>query len=287
MMGYAQLVACALLWALTYHAGKFAVGLMPPLGVILWRFTTAVLILVPWIGLREGWDWRGLRRNLWPLLAMGVLGVVAFNLAMFYGLQSTSAVNASLIMAFSPILTACGTVILGAERLSLARLCGLLLGLMGVALVVTRGSLQSLWQQGIERGDVLMIGGSLAWAIYGLIPRRFVRELAPAQMGAASLVVTALTLWILCALANPAAVQLPPRAAIQPILFMGVLATALAYIWWNVGVVRIGASRAAGFLNLIPVFTMLTGLLLGQSLSLAQLLGAALVISGVVLAARS
>jgi drug/metabolite transporter (DMT)-like permease len=286
MMGYAQLVACALLWALTYHAGKFAVGLMPPLSVILWRFSTAVLILVPWIALREGWDWQGLRRNLWPLLVMGVVGVVGFNLAMFYGLQSTSAVNASLIMAFSPILTACGTVLLGGERLSLARVSGLLLGVLGVALVVTRGSLQSLWQAGVDRGDVLMLGGSLAWAIYGLIPRRFVHGLAPAQMGAASLVVTALTLWILCAIASPVALLLPPRAAIWPVLFMGVLATAVAYIWWNVGVVRIGASRAAGFLNLIPVFTMLSGLLLGQLVSMAQLLGASLVISGVALAAR-
>lgn len=286
MMGYAQLVACALLWALTYHAGKFAVGVMLPLGAILWRFTTAVLILVPWIGLREGWDWPGLRRNLWPLLAMGVLGVVAFNLAMFYGLQSTSAVNASLIMAFSPILTACGTIILGGERLSAPRLCGLLLGLLGVALVVTRGSLQTLWQHGIEHGDVLMLGGSLAWAIYGLIPRRFVHGLAPAQMGAASLVVTAVTLWVLCAIASPVALQLPPRSAILPVLFMGVLATAVAYLWWNIGVVRIGASRAAGFLNLIPVFTMLSGLLLGQLISIAQLLGAMLVISGVALAAR-
>jgi drug/metabolite transporter (DMT)-like permease len=287
MIGYAQLVACALLWALTYHAGKFAVGLMLPLGVMLWRFTTAVVILVPWIGLRHGWDWQGLRRNLWPLLAMGVVGVVGFNLAMFYGLQSASAVNASLIMAFSPILTACGTVILGGERLSAMRVCGLMLGLLGVTLVVTRGSLQTLWQQGIERGDLLMLGGSLAWAVYGLIPRRFVRGLAPAQMGAASLVVTALTLWVVCTLASPAALQLPPQAAILPILFMGVLATAVAYIWWNIGLVRIGASRAAGFLNLIPVFTMLTGLLLGQQISLAQLLGAALVITGVVLAARN
>jgi len=286
MMGYAQLVACALLWALTYHAGKFAVGVMLPLGAILWRFTTAVLIIVPWIGLREGWDWQGLRRNLWPLLAMGVFGVVAFNLAMFYGLQSTSAVNASLIMAFSPIITACGTVVLGGERLSLARLAGLLLGLLGVALVVTGGSLQSLWRAGIARGDVLMLGGSLAWAIYGLIPRRFVRGLAPLQMGAASLVVTALTLWVLCALVSPVAMQLPPRVALWPVLFMGVLATAVAYAWWNIGVVRIGATRAAGFLNLIPVFTMLTGLLLGQAISVAQLLGAVLVISGVVLAAR-
>jgi drug/metabolite transporter (DMT)-like permease len=286
MIGYAQLVACALLWALTYHAGKYAVGLMLPLGAILWRFTIAVLVITPWIAFREGWDWTGLRRNLWPLLVMGVVGVVGFNLAMFYGLQSTSAVNASLIMAFSPILTACGTVILGGERLTAARVAGLLLGVMGVALVVTRGSFSSLLQTDIARGDLLMLGGSLAWAIYGLIPRRFIHGLAPLQTGAASLIVTVLSLWLICAAVQPEALQFPPHAALGAILFMGVLATAVAYQWWNVGVVRIGASRAAGFLNLIPVFTMVSGLLLGQPLSVAQLAGAILVILGVVLAAR-
>lgn len=286
MIGYAQLVACALLWALTYHTGKYAVGLMLPLGAILWRFTTAAVVIAPWIAFREGWDWAALRRNLWPLLVMGVVGVLGFNLAMFYGLQSTSAVNASLIMAFSPILTALGTVLLGGERLTAVRLGGLVLGVLGVTLVVTRGSIHGLIHSGIARGDVLMLGGSLAWAVYGLIPRRFIHGLAPPQTGAASLIVTALALWVVCAAVRPEAMQLPPRAALWAIVFMGVLATALAYLWWNVGVVRIGASRAAGFLNLIPVFTMISGLLLGQPLSVAQLLGAALVIVGVVLAAR-
>jgi drug/metabolite transporter (DMT)-like permease len=68
------------------------------------------------------------------------------------------------------------------------------------------------------------------------------------------------------------------------LLFMGVVGSGLAYLWWNSGVVRLGAARAAMFGNLTPVFTVLIAVALGQTLDAAQLFGAVLVISGVIIA---
>jgi drug/metabolite transporter (DMT)-like permease len=76
----------------------------------------------------------------------------------------------------------------------------------------------------------------------------------------------------------------PPPPAWPALLFMGVVGSGLAYIWWNAGVVRLGATRAAVFGNLTPLFTALIGVLLGQSLDAVQLIGAMLVIGGVIIA---
>jgi drug/metabolite transporter (DMT)-like permease len=68
---------------------------------------------------------------------------------------------------------------------------------------------------------------------------------------------------------------------------MGVFGAALAYMWWNQGIVRIGPQRAAAYLNLIPVATAGMGLMLGQSVSLAHAAGAVLVIAGVLIASSA
>ena len=67
---------------------------------------------------------------------------------------------------------------------------------------------------------------------------------------------------------------------------MGVAGSALAYVWWNDAVARVGAARAAQFMNLVPVLTMLMAVPLGEPLALAQVLGAVLVITGVLLATQ-
>jgi len=69
---------------------------------------------------------------------------------------------------------------------------------------------------------------------------------------------------------------------VMAILFMGLFGSVLAYLWWNQGVQKLGAARVGVFINLVPIFATLIGLLLGQSISLAQLCGALLVIAGVI-----
>ena len=84
----------------------------------------------------------------------------------------------------------------------------------------------------------------------------------------------------------PDGLQPPPVTAWPALVVMGVVGSGLAYLWWNSAVMKVGASSAAVFMNLVPVLTILIGILLGQSVSGAQWAGAALVIAGVVLATR-
>ena len=65
---------------------------------------------------------------------------------------------------------------------------------------------------------------------------------------------------------------------------MSLLGSVLAYIWWNDGVRQVGAGMAAMFMNLVPIFAALIGVVLGQAITLAQIMGAVLVVGGVWLA---
>ena len=286
MSTYLQLVLTSFFWAATFHFGKYAVALMPPLAVGIWRFLLGGLALVPIVLLREPLHFGNLRRNLLPLLAMGVIGIGGFNLGMFYGLKRTSALNAALIMAFMPAMIVALAAWLQRERIGWVRGIGMGLGLAGVIVVVSGGSWRTLVGLSFSRGDLLLLAASACWALYSVIPGRFVRGLGPLQIAGSTIVIGTLAMLGFALLALPAALVWPPLPAWPALAFMGVCATAVAYLWWTRGVGRVGAQRAALFMNLTPVLTALIGTALGEPTSGAQVAGAVLVIAGLLFAAR-
>lgn len=287
MSVYLQLLATTFAWAATFHVAKFTVSLMPPLAAAIWRFAIGACVLVPWLLLSDGADWQGLRRNWVALLFMGIVGILGFNLGMFYGLQGTSAINAALIMAFNPALTLALSALLGGDHISRGRTLGMAVAVIGVGVVVTRGSWAVLSRLSFSRGDLWLLAGSLAWALYSVVPRRFIRGLSALQITTSTVVIGTLAMMLSAGLWAPSALMMPPTAAWLALLFMGVIASACCYMWWNNGVLRLGPSRASVFMNMVPVFTVLIGIFRGQSLSAAQGVGAVLVICGVLWATRA
>ena len=233
MTTYLQLLLTIVFWAATFHFGKYAVGLMPPLGVSIWRFLLAGAVVLPVMLWREPIAWAALRRNAWPLLIMGVVGNFGFNAGMFYGLQHTSAVNASLITALNPALIVVLAAGLHREPIGGRRLVGLLLGLAGALVVVTRGSWLVLRNLEFSRGDLLLLGGSCCWAIYSVIPRLYIRGLGALQIAGATILIGVLAMIGFGVVVTPAALVVPPAGAWVALVFMGVCGAALAYIWWN------------------------------------------------------
>jgi drug/metabolite transporter (DMT)-like permease len=281
------LLATILAWATTFHVAKHVVTLMPPLAGASWRFIIASLFLIPLVTLREGWDWAALRRNRWALLFLGTVGIAGFQLGMFYGLLTSSATNAALIMALSPALTVGLVAMLERRGISLLRAAGLALGLVGVTVVATHGSWAQLRALQFGRGDLWMLMGASTWAIYSMVLRRFVHGLSVLQLSASTILICAIGLLSVAAAVTPSQLQLPPVAAWGSLLFMGIVGSGFAYLWWNQGVIKVGAARASTFMNLTPLFTMLIGVALGESVSLAQLAGGALIIGGVLMATHA
>jgi drug/metabolite transporter (DMT)-like permease len=274
-------------WAITFHLGRYVVTMLPPNSVAIWRFVVGSLLLIPVVSLREQWDWRGLWRHRWALLALGGLGIGGFQLGMFYGLQTSTASNAALLMAVSPALTVALAAVVDRRWIGWPRVCGVVIGFIGVVIVATKGDWQVLRGMHFARGDLYLCTGGAMWAVYSVGLQRWIKGLSNLQVTVSTLVICAVVIAILAILANPASLRWPPPRAGLPLLFMGFAASALAYIWWNNAVIKVGAGRAASFMNLIPVLTMLIAVLLGESLSLAQLSGGALVVAGVLLATRA
>lgn len=282
---YLRLVLTALMWAGMFHVGQYAVAHMSPLSAAAWRFGLAALIFLPLVAWREGWSLDGLRRNALVLTIMAVVGVFGFNMGLFYGLQHTSAVNGALIVGVNPALTAVLAAFINRRAPSVAQVLGLGLGLAGVVVVVSHGSWATLASLHVASGDALVLLGALCWAVYTVLPQRFVKGLSSVQVAASTVTGGAVLMVAFASVSTTDLVQWPSWPMLAAIGFMGIFGSVLAYLWWNDGIKVIGPTQAAICMNFVPLFATLIGVLRGQHVGAAQWIGAALVVGGVLVSA--
>lgn len=266
-----------ILWGANFNLSKHVLADMDALTAAAARFDIAAAVM--WLVCLARGQGVPLWRHARIYGALGLIGIGAFNVLFFFGMQTTSAVNGALIMAANPLLTALLAMAFTKARLRPRQLVALPIALAGVAFVVLGGG-ASLH---IRQGDLLMMAGSVCWAVYNvMVGERLPRDVSglantTALMTAGAAVLTAV------ALAAGAPVRVPHDGALASLLFMAIGGSVLAYLFWNAGIARVGAARAALFMNLVPVSSMTIAALEGQAPTWVQLAGGAVVIGAVLL----
>jgi drug/metabolite transporter (DMT)-like permease len=280
------LAGAALLWAGNFVLGRAMRGHIPPVGLAFWRWSLALAILLAFQGRRLLARRAALLERRWVVVALGVLGVGNFNLFLYAGLQETTATNALLLNAAAPAFILALSFAAGQGRPSARMIVGVLLSLVGVGAILSRGELASLLALRLNPGDLWVLAAVLSWSIYTvLLPRRpagvepMVLLTATVMVGTAW--ITPFYLWEISRGLHLA----PDVATLASILYVGLFASLAAYALWNAGVALAGPGRAGVALNLMPAFgTILAVLLLGEPFLPFQAAGIGLIVAGVTLA---
>jgi drug/metabolite transporter (DMT)-like permease len=286
---YAKLVAVPAIWGGTFIAGRILALAVPAAVGALLRYVVAVAALLVAARWLEGGLPRLTRRQVLGTLLLGATGILAYNLFFLGALARLPASRTSLIIALNPIVTIAAASLLLGERMHARRWLGVAVALAGVWIVVSRGDVLGSVTGAVGLGELLMFGGVCSWAAYTLIGRRVLEGLTPlAATTYASLWGTAM----LVVAAAPDLRQLHWSDLTAPVvlsvLYLGVLGTAVAFVWYYQAVQRLGAARTVIFNNLVPVFGAGFGvLLLGEPLLPSMLLGGAVAVTGVMLVSRS
>jgi drug/metabolite transporter (DMT)-like permease len=277
------LVGATLCWAGNYVVGAAAVRSVSPLSLTYFRWVIAVGPLFVIAQAVERPAWREVSRR-WALLALlGTLGLAAYPLLLYQALRHTSALNAALLNSFNPAVIAVVAAVALRERVGWRGVAGVAVGAVGVLMVLTGGRLWEVLRISYNPGDVLMLGAIGCWTAYTVVGR--------AMRGVPPIATTAAQALIVVVAMTPVAVMggatIPATAAGRAsLLFIGLFPSVAAYLMWNSALQVVRAGTAGVFLNLMPVFTAIASVAQGRPLTGAQVVGGALVLTGVVVASR-
>ncbi len=280
---YVKLALVAAAWGSSFIAGRIVSAQMSASVAALGRFVIATATLLILVFVLE----HGLPRLTWrkwlQFTLLGAIGVAAYALLFMFALQTVTASRGALIMALIPAATLLGGAMFLHEPLTRPRVLGIALALVGVAVDLGDGNPLRMFTGPIGTGEVAMFGCVLAWSAYTLLGKRVLGEgLSPLVATTCSALTGTVILAIACATLGELALPKADWKGWLSLAFMGVIGTAVAYVWFYDGVKAIGPARTAVFINLVPVVAITLGvLMLGEPLKWSMVIGAAMVLSGV------
>lgn len=286
MNTYLKLFAAAFFWGGTFVAARMLAGNAHPVSAAFFRFTVASLFLLLALWRSEGGLPKLNLRQALAVAGLGLTGILAYNLFFFNGLAYIEASRAALIIALNPVAITLCSALIYREPLPLTRIVGIPLSVLGALVVITRGHPTLILTGGIGKGELLVFGCVLSWTLYSIIGKTAMRGLSP--LAAVSWSAIAGTLFLLVpALFYGSFVEMWSFSGLDwlNIAYLGLFGTVIGFFWYFQGIQAIGPSRAAVFINFVPVNgVLLATLILGEPLGLSLLGGGLLVVSGAYLA---
>jgi drug/metabolite transporter (DMT)-like permease len=285
----ALLILPPLLWAGNAVIARALVGHFPPLALSFWRWALAFVVLAPF-ALRGIWNHRETVRRHWPVLAWtALLGVGCYNSLQYLALQTSTAVNATLIAASAPVTTLLVGAAFFGSQVSRRQWLGAAVSIAGVLWVIVRGEPAHLVRLQLAGGDLIMLIATLAWSVYTWLlrtrrPPLPLNVFLALQIGLGTLMILP---FYLLEWAIAQQVPAPTAANLAALAYVALLPSLAAYYCWDRGVARAGAVLPMYFVNLTPVFAgILSYLVLAEPVGAYHVAGGALIIAGIHLASR-
>lgn len=273
-------------WGVMFPILASALDRVDPLNLTIARYLLAAVVLVAILLLREGAGALRHGGRALEVVVLGVVGFAGFNLLTNLALEHAAPQQISLFVATTPVITQLVRWARVGVRPKPLLLTLSLVALLGVGLVITRGSLAGLGQFGL--GGLMMIGAVLGWGIYTHGASRF-GEWSPLRFTTLTALAGTAAMLVLSIGADAIGWQHAPAAAdlvaVAPQLAYAVLVGAvIAVLAWNTGVQRLGAANAALFMNLVPVTTFAVQIARGYRPEPVELVGAAITIAALIAA---
>ena len=279
------LVIAAIFWGLNFHFAAFMLKESSFIESATWRYSFGVIPLLL-LSLRSFRKTNFKAIPIKGILLVGIVGLFGFNIFFFLGLKFTSPVNAALIVSLNPMITIYLSALILKTQITRSHIIGSLMSVVGVMVLLSKGDLFNLMSFNFNKGDFFIFIANIVFALQNVWVKQY-------RGSYSNLNFTTLTnfLCLLCFL-----LVLPVTSYSISVehgtnywiwaLGIGVLGTAIAYLLWNEGISQIGADKGGIFLNIVPLATAISALLMGEQLYLFHLISGIIIIGGIVISQR-
>jgi drug/metabolite transporter (DMT)-like permease len=276
-----------LMWAGHTIVARLSVGEMSPMVMMGLRWFACLAILAFIFRRQIGAEWPCVRERLVWVILMGGGGMAGFTFFFILAAQHTTAVNLGITQSSVPAIVMLLSLAVFGTRIGMMQLVGLAVSFLGVALLVTKGSLAVLLAMQINTGDLLMLIACVCYAAYTVgLSRRL--EMSPALLLTFFSIPASMVFALSMGVEHWAGtIQMPGAKGLAIVAYCAVFPSMLAQICFMRGVELAGANRAGFYLNLIPVFSALMAVfILSERLYSYHAASAVMVLGGIYLAER-
>jgi drug/metabolite transporter (DMT)-like permease len=280
-----SLVLAAIFWGTNYAATKYAAEFIPPLLIVALRFSVGGFLMFCALCLLEPGN-RLAPKDFLPMVGLGCLGVAIGQTAFTFGVSMTTAANTGLIFATGPVWGLVLGSMLGLERPTFRGVAGVVLSIVGVAIVFREG-LQTGDTTSLI-GDFLVLLAAVGFGTYTVLSMPVLGRHSPLAVATYPLLFGGLVVLLL---STPYVTGLDwgsvGAGAWAAVAFSAVFAAAFAFSAWQRGISRIGANRVLVYQYLITITGVGSGVVFfGEVLGVEKLVGGAVILVGVYLARR-
>jgi drug/metabolite transporter (DMT)-like permease len=286
---HVKLLAVAIIWGVSWVAGRVVVQDFPPFTAGWARYVMAVTCFLIFLKLSK--QWITPTKDQWKtIIVIGFLSTFLYQAFFMFGMKWTAAGDASLMITFNPLFTAILAVPFLGEKFDKRLASGLFLAVCGVGVLAWYSPNVEIPVKDRLLGDALIGLAALSWAFTSILMKK-------AMTGDDALSPLHLTVWastVGLLIQTPAMIWestqfgFPTDASMESWLWVGflaILSTVLSYVWFADGIKIIGASRSALYVYLVPIFGILSGwLLLDEKLGYSLAVSFLLIVGGVYVA---
>ena len=286
-LGILLAVLATIIWSGNFIISRGVSKQIGPVSLAFFRWLAATVLLAPFAWKKFVAEKQVVKTNWKYLFWVSLTGITLFNTCVYVAGHFTTAINMALIgTTSSPIFATIFAAVFVKEKIGPFRLAGMLICIVGILILISHGSLQTLAAFRFSTGDLWVLAGAFAFAVYSTLVRK--KPVAISSLNFLFVVFAAGVLMLFPFFLIELFVNDPIQWSLSlmgVILYLGAGASIISFLCWNIAIQKIGAGRTVLFGNLIPIFSALEAVwLLGEKITNIHIISGALVIAGLLLA---
>ena len=283
-MQYAFPLLTIFIWSVNTVITKAASEVIFPSEIGFYRWLLAGLLFTPFMLLPVWRNRAAIRPLLGKIVVLGALGMAVYQSLAYFAAGMTTATNMGIVQSLVPVMALGLSIACLGTRLTWGALLGAVISFAGVIVVVAAGNLTGLIEQGMNRGDAIVLFAAAAYALYSMLLKKWQLRLPPLHLLYMQILVAIVVLFPLFILSPRTGLNASNSALV---LYAAIPTSMLAPWLWMTSIMRLGPSRTTLFFNLMPIATaLIAAVALDEQLALYHLYGGALTLCGVILAER-
>lgn len=283
LAGYLFAFGATAIWSGNFIIARGLHQSIPPVSLAFYRWLLAVIVFSPFAVKQFIREWTLIKGHPLYFSITALLGITTFNTLIYIAGHTTTAMNLSLIAITFPIFIIVFSRVLYKEYITVKKGIGIALVLIGVIMLITKGTPSVLFDISFALGDVWMMLASVIFAVYSLFLKNKPKDISVIALQFSIFVLGLLFLFPFF-LWEQTSVHYPTltRTTIPAILYIGIFASLGAFVLWTKSVVILGPAKAGMIYYTIPLFCGLqASFFLSESISMIYIYSMALIFIGI------